>query len=120
MPHVTHHDEADITELEQFRQSLKAEAEKEGIRVTLLGFVLKILARALKKFPTMKEPRASARSRWMTPGVNRATDAALHAWKLDKHRLPPVHYEARMLLREGATGKLRRLAVKRARSSASG
>ena len=52
IPHVTHHDEADITELENFRQSLKVEAEKEGIRITLLGFVIKILARGLKKFPT--------------------------------------------------------------------
>ncbi len=52
IPHVTHHDEADITELEAFRQSLKAEAAKDGIRITLLGFVIKILASALKKFPT--------------------------------------------------------------------
>ena len=52
IPHVTHHDEADITELENFRLSLKVEAEKEGIRITLLGFVIKILARGLKKFPT--------------------------------------------------------------------
>lgn len=51
IPHVTHHDEADITELENFRQSLKVEAEKEGIRITLLGFVIKTLARGLKKFP---------------------------------------------------------------------
>ena len=51
IPHVTHHDEADITELEEFRVSLKAEAEKEGIRITLLAFVAKILASALKKFP---------------------------------------------------------------------
>ncbi|MGR3914092.1 MAG: 2-oxo acid dehydrogenase subunit E2, partial [Gammaproteobacteria bacterium] len=50
-PHVTHHDDADITELEAFRQSLKAEAEKEGVRVTLLGFAIKALAQALKKFP---------------------------------------------------------------------
>ncbi|NKB62827.1 MAG: branched-chain alpha-keto acid dehydrogenase subunit E2 [Gammaproteobacteria bacterium] len=52
IPHVTHHDEADITELEEFRQSLKAEAEKEQIKITLLAFVTKILASALKKFPT--------------------------------------------------------------------
>ena len=51
IPHVTHHDEADITELEAFRQSLKAEAEKEGVRITMLAFAIKILARALKKFP---------------------------------------------------------------------
>ncbi len=52
IPHVTHHDEADITELEAFRQSLKVEAEKEGIRITLLAFVTKILCSALKKFPS--------------------------------------------------------------------
>ena len=52
VPHVTHQDEADITELEEFRQSLKEEAAREGIRITLLGFVLKILVSALKKFPS--------------------------------------------------------------------
>ena len=52
IPHVTHHDQADITELEKFRQSLKGKAEKQGIRITLLGFVIKILAHALEKFPT--------------------------------------------------------------------
>ncbi|MGI9311754.1 MAG: 2-oxo acid dehydrogenase subunit E2 [bacterium] len=52
LPHVTHHDEADITELEKFRQELKAEAERDGIRITLLGFVIKILAGALRKFPS--------------------------------------------------------------------
>ncbi len=52
IPHVTQHDEADITELEEFRQSLKDEAAREGIRITLLGFVLKIMVSALKKFPS--------------------------------------------------------------------
>ncbi|NKB76766.1 MAG: branched-chain alpha-keto acid dehydrogenase subunit E2 [Gammaproteobacteria bacterium] len=52
IPHVTHHDEADITELEAFRKSLKSEAEKEGIRITLLAFATKVLGSALKKFPT--------------------------------------------------------------------
>ncbi len=51
IPHVTHHDLADITELEAFRQALKGEAEKAGIRITLLAFVLKILAQGLRKFP---------------------------------------------------------------------
>ncbi len=53
IPHVTQHDEADITDLEAFRKSLKAEAEKEGIRVTLLAFMLKILVGGLKKFPLL-------------------------------------------------------------------
>ena len=52
IPHVTHHDEADITELEDFRQSIKEEAAKEGVRITLLGFVMKILVGGLKSFPT--------------------------------------------------------------------
>ena len=51
IPHVTHHDEADITDLEAFRKSLKAEAQSEGLRITLLSFVMKVLVGALKKYP---------------------------------------------------------------------
>lgn len=51
IPHVTHHDEVDITELEQFRQSLKDEAAQQGVRLTLLAFVVKSVARALQEFP---------------------------------------------------------------------
>ncbi|GAB4362459.1 MAG: dihydrolipoyllysine-residue acetyltransferase [Gammaproteobacteria bacterium] len=52
IPHVTHHDECDITEVEAFRKSLKAEAEKQGLRVTLLSFFMKACAATLKAFPT--------------------------------------------------------------------
>jgi len=41
LPHVTQHDEADITELEEKRQALKEQAELRGIRLTLLAFVLR-------------------------------------------------------------------------------
>jgi len=51
IPHVTHHEDADITDLEAFRRSLKLDAEKAGVRVTVLGFAVKILARALAEFP---------------------------------------------------------------------
>lgn len=51
VPMVTHHDEADITALEDFRKSLKAEAEKKGLRVTGLVFIMKALANALQAFP---------------------------------------------------------------------
>ncbi len=51
IPLVTHHDEADITETEAFRKSLKAEAESRGTRVTLLAFIMKSLAVSLKAFP---------------------------------------------------------------------
>lgn len=52
LPHVTHHDEADITEVEAFRQSLAEEAKARRTRVTLLSFLLKASATALKQFPT--------------------------------------------------------------------
>nr|VFK68021.1 MAG: pyruvate dehydrogenase E2 component (dihydrolipoamide acetyltransferase) [Candidatus Kentron sp. UNK]VFK73156.1 MAG: pyruvate dehydrogenase E2 component (dihydrolipoamide acetyltransferase) [Candidatus Kentron sp. UNK] len=52
IPHVTQHDLADITDLEAFRQSLRADAETRGARVTLLGFLMKVSVAALKIFPT--------------------------------------------------------------------
>ncbi len=52
VPHVTHHDEADITELEAFRQALKPRAEKAGVRITLLSFFMKACAATLKTFPS--------------------------------------------------------------------
>jgi pyruvate dehydrogenase E2 component (dihydrolipoamide acetyltransferase) len=51
IPHVTHHDEADITELEDFRKTLLNETAYAEIRITLLGFVIKALASAMKAFP---------------------------------------------------------------------
>ena len=51
IPHVTQHDLADITDLEAFRVSLKAEAEKRGVRVTMLAFLMKALVAGLKEFP---------------------------------------------------------------------
>ena len=51
LPIVTHHDEADITELEYFRKSLKDEAVKQGVRVTALAFLLKASAVAIRKHP---------------------------------------------------------------------
>jgi pyruvate dehydrogenase E2 component (dihydrolipoamide acetyltransferase) len=51
IPHVTQHDEADITELEAFRVELNQEASKEGVKVTLLAFVMKACVAALRRFP---------------------------------------------------------------------
>jgi pyruvate dehydrogenase E2 component (dihydrolipoamide acetyltransferase) len=53
IPHVTQHDEADITELEAFRQELNREQEKDGVKVTLLAFLVKACAAALKRFPEL-------------------------------------------------------------------
>jgi pyruvate dehydrogenase E2 component (dihydrolipoamide acetyltransferase) len=51
IPHVTNHDDADITELEAFRVQLNKENEKSGIKVTMLAFLIKACVAALKKFP---------------------------------------------------------------------
>lgn len=51
VPHVTQFDEADITELENFRKSKKQQAEKEGYKLTILAFITKAVAFALKAFP---------------------------------------------------------------------
>jgi pyruvate dehydrogenase E2 component (dihydrolipoamide acetyltransferase) len=51
VPHVTQFDEANITELEAFRKSLKSEAEKKGVRLTPLVFMLKAVVAALQAFP---------------------------------------------------------------------
>ena len=51
-PHVTQFDEADITDLEDFRRSMKAEAEKRGVKLTMLAFLIKASVNALKAYPT--------------------------------------------------------------------
>jgi pyruvate dehydrogenase E2 component (dihydrolipoyllysine-residue acetyltransferase) len=51
IPHVTSHDDADITELEEFRGRLNKEIEKSGVRVSMLAFMIKAAVAALKKFP---------------------------------------------------------------------
>jgi pyruvate dehydrogenase E2 component (dihydrolipoamide acetyltransferase) len=51
IPHVTNHDDADITELEAFRVQLNKEHEKSGVKVTMLAFMIKAAVAALKKFP---------------------------------------------------------------------
>ncbi len=51
VPMVTHHEMADITEMEAFRKSLKPEAEKIGVKVTFLAFIMKALVGALKDYP---------------------------------------------------------------------
>jgi pyruvate dehydrogenase E2 component (dihydrolipoamide acetyltransferase) len=51
IPHVTNHDEADITELEEFRTSLTDIYTGEKKKITPLAFIVKALATSLKKFP---------------------------------------------------------------------
>ena len=50
IPHVTNHDDADITELEAFRVQMNKENEKSGVKLTMLAFLIKASVAALKKF----------------------------------------------------------------------
>ncbi|MGN7916798.1 dihydrolipoyllysine-residue acetyltransferase [Lysobacter sp. 22409] len=51
IPHVTQHDDADITELEALRVALNKENEKSGMKLTMLAFLMKASVAALKKYP---------------------------------------------------------------------
>ncbi len=50
-PHVTQFDEADITDLEDFRKSMQGDAEKRGVKLTMLAFLIKASVNALKAYP---------------------------------------------------------------------
>ncbi|MBN3788369.1 dihydrolipoyllysine-residue acetyltransferase [Burkholderia sp. Ac-20353] len=52
IPHVTNCEEADITDVEALRVKLNKEYEKQGVKVTMLAFLIKAAVAALKKFPT--------------------------------------------------------------------
>lgn len=51
VPHVTQHDEADVTDLEAFRVSQRAEAEKKGVKLTFLPLLMRAVVKALEEFP---------------------------------------------------------------------
>ncbi len=59
IPHVTQHDEADITELEEKRVALKSTAEKRGIKLTPLAFIIRACALALAEMPHFKSSLAA-------------------------------------------------------------
>jgi pyruvate dehydrogenase E2 component (dihydrolipoamide acetyltransferase) len=51
IPHVTQHEDADVTEMETLRVALNKENEKAGVKFTMLGFLIKAVVAALKKYP---------------------------------------------------------------------
>ena len=55
VPHVTHNDEADITELDAYRKELDTAAKADGYRVTLLAFLVKASVSALKAVPRVQQ-----------------------------------------------------------------
>ena len=71
VPHVTQHDEADITELEEKRSALKEQAQQRGIKLTPLAFIIRACALALAEMPLFKSSLA--------PDGESLVDQALHA-----------------------------------------
>jgi pyruvate dehydrogenase E2 component (dihydrolipoamide acetyltransferase) len=63
VPHVTHQDEADITELEAYRKELDGAAREQGYRVTLLAFLIKAAVSALQKYPDVNASLAPDKER---------------------------------------------------------
>src|SRR5262249_30289978 len=58
IPHVTQHDEADITDLEERRNALKEQAQERGIKLTPLAFIVRACALALTEMPLFKSSLA--------------------------------------------------------------
>ena len=63
IPHVTQHDEADITEMETFRKSLRDLYSGEKISVTPLAFIIKALVKALKEYPIFNSSLDAAKEK---------------------------------------------------------
>jgi len=82
VPHVTQFNEADITELEKFRAEMKPEAEKKGVRLTFLPFLLKACAKVLTEYPQFNVSLHSSgeyliQKKYVHIGVAVATEAGL-------------------------------------------
>jgi pyruvate dehydrogenase E2 component (dihydrolipoamide acetyltransferase) len=82
VPHVTQFDEADITDLESFRAEQKALADKKGVKLTPLPFIVKAVAKALAEHPQFNVSLHSSgakliRKKYVNIGVAVATPAGL-------------------------------------------
>jgi pyruvate dehydrogenase E2 component (dihydrolipoamide acetyltransferase) len=82
VPHVTQFDEADVTELEDFRAAQKALADKKGVKLTPLPFIIKACAQALAEYPQFNVSLHSSgakliRKKYIHIGVAVATPAGL-------------------------------------------
>ncbi len=82
VPHVAQFNEADVTELEEFRIARKAEAEKRGVKLTFLPFLLKACVKALQEYPQFNVSLHSSgeyyfQKKYYHIGVAVATDAGL-------------------------------------------
>lgn len=82
VPHVAQFNEADVTELEEFREGLKAEADRKGAKLTFLPFLLKACAKALQEYPQFNVSLHSSgeyviQKKYVHIGVAVATEAGL-------------------------------------------
>lgn len=82
VPHVAQFNEIDITDLEEFRASLKGEAERKGVKMTFLPFLLKACAKVLAEYPQFNVSLHSSgeyliQKKYIHIGVAVATDAGL-------------------------------------------
>ena len=57
-PHVTQFDQADVTDLEEFRKSMQSDSEKRGVKLTMLAFLIKASVNALKAYPNFNSSLA--------------------------------------------------------------
>lgn len=114
IPAVTQFDDADITDLEAFRKSLKAESEKRGVKLTPLPFLLKAVAAALlaePKFNTSLGPDGESvvYKQYVHVGIAADTPAGLLVPVLrdvDKKGLWQLAEEANALIKKARDGKL--------------
>ena len=82
IPHVTQFDEADITDLEAFRKGRLSAAGAEGVKLTLMAFLLRALAASLRQFPDFNsslapDGQALIRKKYLHLGVAVNTDRGL-------------------------------------------
>lgn len=115
VPHVTQFDDADITELEDFRKSMKAEAEKAGAKLTPLPFLLKACAAALKYEPSFNvslhaDGQHIVKKKYVHIGVAVATPTGLMVpviRDVDQKGLYDLAKESNELAKKAREGKLK-------------
>ncbi|WP_317931617.1 dihydrolipoyllysine-residue acetyltransferase [Halioxenophilus sp. WMMB6] len=114
IPAVTQFDDADITDLEAFRTSLKAEGEKRGVKLTPLPFLLKAVASALAQEPKFNsslgpDGESLVMKRYINVGIAADTPAGLLVPVLrdvDKKGIWQLAEEANAIIKKARDGKL--------------
>jgi pyruvate dehydrogenase E2 component (dihydrolipoamide acetyltransferase) len=113
IPHVTNFDEADITDLESFRLAINKEHDKDGLKLTILPFVIKATAVALKAYPDFNaslDGDELIRKRYYNIGVAADTPDGLVVPVIkdaDKKGIIEIAEEARKLAADARAGKLK-------------